>query len=192
MKLLLTRHGQSRWQTEGDSAGPDAALTSLGEEQAHRLGRYLLQHEDLDRIVTSHLQRARATADILASYLDLTVEVDEALREFESWDAGEAPLPVSLWNPTPATAIHPENQAFRARVQAALERLVGDGTSDETVLIVAHGGVVGSALREILGAPTQRLWTANTALHCLEWTGEFWLVRYINRQEHLPRPRRST
>jgi broad specificity phosphatase PhoE len=191
MKLLLTRHGQSRWQTEGDSAGPDAALSSLGEVQARRLGRYLLRHEDLGHIVTSHLQRARRTADIVASYVDITVEIDEDLREFDSWDAGQAPMPVSIWNPTPATAIHPENQTFRARVISALKRIAGDGTSDETVLIVAHGGVVGSALRELLGAPTQRLWTSNTALHCLEWTGEFWLVRYVNRQEHLPRPLRS-
>ena len=119
------------------------------------------------------------------------MEVDPELREFDSWDAAEAPMPVSVWNPTPATAIHPENQAFRARVLSALQRIAGDGTADETVLIVAHGGVVGTALRVLLGAPTQRLWTANTALHCLEWTGEFWLIRYINRQEHLPRPLRS-
>lgn len=191
MKLLLTRHGQSRWQTEGESAGADASLSPLGELQAHRLGVYLLHQEKVTRLVTSHLLRARTTAEIVNSYLDLPLAIDADLREFDSWDAGQAPMPVSIWNPTPVEAVHPENQVFRVRVQAALERLVGDGTSEETVLVVAHGGVVGTALRVLLGAPTQRLWTANTALHALEWTGEFWLVRYLNCQEHLPYSMRS-
>lgn len=192
MKLLLTRHGQSRWQTEGDNAGPDAALSPLGRSQAHRLGAHLLKYEEVARIVSSHLQRARVTAEIVNSHLDLPLEIDSDLREFDSWDAGEAPKPVSMWNPSPASAIHPENQAFRVRVRNALKRVAGDGTSDETVLIVAHGGVLGTALRVLLGAPTQRIWTPNTALHCLEWMENFWLICYFNFQEHLPHLMRSS
>ncbi|MGC9398184.1 MAG: histidine phosphatase family protein [Anaerolineae bacterium] len=191
MKLLLTRHGQSRWQTEGESAGADAALSALGATQAHQLGHYLLRHEEIDRIVTSPLQRARTTAQILTSYLDVPLEVDADLREFGSREAGEPPLPVSLWDPTPGQAPHPQHQRFRLRVRNALERIVGDGASDETVLIVAHGGVMGTALRMLLGASTPRLWTANTGLHALEWTGTFWMIHYVNRQEHLPPTLRS-
>ena len=191
MKLLLTRHGQSRWQTDGNSAGVDAPLSHLGELQAHRLGRYLRQREKIDRIISSNLSRAHKTATIVASYLDLPVTVEPALREFESWDAGSPPPPRAIWEPAPAAELHPEHRAFRARICAALKQIIGDGEDDETVLLVAHGGTLGTILRLLLGSEVQRIWTLNTALHSLSWTGKFWLIQYLNRVEHLPRPLRS-
>ncbi|MCD6344181.1 MAG: histidine phosphatase family protein [Anaerolineae bacterium] len=191
MKLLLTRHGQSRWQTDGDSAGADALLSHLGQLQAHRLGEFLQRYEHVDRVVSSNLRRAYETATIVTSYLDLPVGVEPGLREFESHEAGLAPLPVSLRNPLAAAHPHPEHLAFRGRISTALQQVIGDGEQDETILVVAHGGAIGMILRVLLGSTTQRVWTANTALHALRWTGEFWVVRYLNKQEHLPRPLRS-
>jgi len=191
MKLLLTRHGQSRWQTDGDSAGADAPLSPLGRLQAHRLGDFLQHYEHVDRVVASNLQRAYETATIAASYLDLPVSVEPGLREFTSHEAGTAPLPVSLRNPLSSTLPHPQYLAFRERISTALQRVIGDGEQDETILVVAHGGAIGMTLRVLLGSTTQRVWTANTALHALRWTGEFWMVRYLNKQEHLSRPLRS-
>ncbi len=191
MRLLLTRHGQSLWQIGGEDAGPDPALSSLGEIQAHRLGLYLQDYIRIDRIVASNLQRARQTAEIVASYLKSPLHIDPQLREFQTDDEGHAPLPVSIWDPAPAAPSHPAHESFRARVTGGLREAVGKGEVDETVLLVAHGGTVGTVLRVLLGATTQRLWTANTALHRLDWTGSYWLVRYLNRLEHLPRPLRS-
>ena len=191
MKLLMTRHGQSRWQTDGESAGTDAPLSHLGELQAHRLGRYLKQHQEIDRIITSNLCRAHKTATIAASYLDLPVNVEPALREFESWEAGSPPAPHSIWEPVPISRPHSEHSAFRERIRTALQQVLGNGEQDETVLLVAHGGTLGTILRLLLGSDVQRIWTLNTGLHALKWTGEFWLIRYLNRVEHLPRPLRS-
>jgi probable phosphoglycerate mutase len=191
MKLLWTRHGQSYRQTEGESAGTNAPLTQLGELQAHRLGKYLRRYEAVDRIVASDLQRARVTAEIVAGYIDLPVQIEEGLREFESWAEGSAPTPRSLWDPTPGAAVNPEHLAFRKRVRNTLQDLLNDSPPAEKTLLVAHGGTVGTALRVLLGAMTPHLWTANTALHSLRWTGEFWLIHYINCLEHLPRPLRS-
>lgn len=191
MKLLLTRHGQSRWQTDGEVAGPDAPLSPLGVLQAHRLGAYLAAREKPTRILASPLLRARQTAEIVAAYQGLPVAFDAALREFDTWDAADPSPPATIWQPDPLAPPHPEYVAFRARLRGALERALGDGGVKETVLIVAHGGAVGTMLRLLLGAPTARIWTPNTALHALRWTGDFWLVRYLNKQEHLPRPLRS-
>jgi broad specificity phosphatase PhoE len=191
MKLLLTRHGQSRWQVEGERAGADAGLSPLGVIQAHRLGAYLRDHLTVDRIISSSLQRAHHTATIINSYLNIPLAVDPELREFESWEAGHAPHPTSIWDPTPAESFHPEHQAFKERVGGALERAIGTGEQEESVLVVAHGGTIGAVLRLLLGAMTQRLWTGNTALHALEWTGEYWLIGYVNRMEHLAHPLRS-
>ncbi len=191
MKLLLTRHGQSFRQTEGESAGEDAPLTSLGKLQAHRLGKYLRRHRPPDRIIASDLQRARVTAEIVAHYCDLPVEIEAELREFESWAAGVAPDPRSPWDPAPQTTVHPGHIAFRRRVRNALRHIVTDVDDESTTLIVAHGGTVGTALRVLMGAMTPHLWTANTALHSIRWTGEFWLIQYVNCLEHLPHPLRT-
>lgn len=192
MKLLLTRHGQSRWQTDGEAAGPDAALSPLGVLQAHRLGVYLAEYERVTRIVASPLLRARRTAEIVTLYLGLPVALDADLREFDNWDAADPPHPVDIWRPDPGAPLRPEHAAFRERVQCALERVVGDGgAADEATLLVAHGGTVGTILRLLLGSAASRIWTPNTALHSLRWTGDFWVLRYINKQEHLPRPLRS-
>jgi Fructose-2,6-bisphosphatase len=72
-------------------------LTALGETQAHRLGKYLAAGEEsVAAIVVSPLQRARRTAEIVASYLNLPVATEPDFREFDEWAAGWAPLPVSM------------------------------------------------------------------------------------------------
>lgn len=191
MKLLLTRHGQSRWQTDGEVAGPDAPLSSLGVLQAHRLGEYLALRQKLTRIVASPLLRARQTAEIVAAYQGLAVSFEADLREFDSWDAADPPAPATIWQADTVMPPHPEYVAFRERLRGALTRILGTGVVEETVLLVAHGGTIGTVLRLLLGSPSVRIWTPNTALHALRWTGEFWVVQYLNQQEHLPRPLRS-
>jgi len=192
MKLLLTRHGQSLWQTLGEAAGLDAPLSPLGVAQAHRLGAYLARYEPPARISASPLLRARQTAEIVARYLDAPVTCDNDLREFESWDASDPPSPVDMWRTMAAAPPHPAYTAFRERVQGALERVIGaTPAAEEVVLVVAHGGTLGTLLRLLLDSATMRIWTPNTALHSLRWTGDFWLLRYVNQQEHLPRPLQS-
>ncbi len=191
MKLLLTRHGQSQWQT-GTASEPDAPLSALGKLQAHRLGEYLARRERLTRIVASPLRRARQTAEIAALYLNLPVTFDADLREFDNWDAANPPSSTTMWQPDAATPLHPEYLAFCTRIQEALERMIDGGVADRNILIVAHGGTIGTLLRLLLGAPTMRIWTPNTALHSLRWMEEFWLLRYTNNQEHLPQPLRSS
>lgn len=187
MKLLLTRHGQSRWQVEGDSAGPDAPLTALGRLQAHRLGAYLQHHEQIDRIVASSLLRAQQTGAIVAGYLGRPLLTDPDLQEYDSWTAGYAPRPSSPWNMTPLEEQSAVYRAFQERVVGAVQRaLTLENDAEGTVLIIAHGGTVGTVLRHLFGAVTLRLWTSNTGLHALDWNGEFWSAHYLNWQEHLP------
>lgn len=187
MKLLLTRHGQSRWQVEGDSAGPDSPLTNLGRLQAHRLGAYLQRHARPERLIASSLLRAQQTAAIIAEYLALPVLTDPDLREYDNWEAGYAPRPTSPWNLTPVEEQAEVYRAFRERTVAAVQRALStENGHPPTVLIVAHGGTLGTILRHLFGAPTLRLWTSNTGLHALEWNGEAWSTPYLNRQDHLP------
>jgi broad specificity phosphatase PhoE len=185
------RHGQSLYQALGAEAGEDPPLSPLGIVQAHRLGEYLARYQRVDRILSSPLRRAYQTATIAAEYLGLPVAVDEALREFEDRFTMSPPLPRSALDPRGAVAATPERLRFIERVSGALRRLLADPERDETILVAAHGGTVSAILSLLLGMPTARIWSANTAIHNLRWTGEFWVIRYLNRQDHLPRPLRS-
>jgi 2,3-bisphosphoglycerate-dependent phosphoglycerate mutase len=62
--LVLMRHGQSEWNSDGRFAGwMDVDLTSTGIEQARRAGAFMRQQGlEFDRCYTSVLQRATHTA----------------------------------------------------------------------------------------------------------------------------------
>ncbi len=197
MKLLLARHGQSEWQVKVEEGDLDPPLTALGEAQAHRLGEYLAaDDESIAVIVASPLQRARRTAEIVASYLHLPVTIEPEFREFDEWSAGWAPLPVSMWNMAPATPeLKPGYSRFRARVAAGLRRVVEAANGAGQLLLVTHAGTIGAQARILFGSDTPRLWLNNTGLSLFEWghpeRGGSWVVHYLNRVEHLPLPMRT-
>jgi broad specificity phosphatase PhoE len=197
MKLLLARHGQSEWQVRVEDVDRDPPLTPLGESQAHRLGEYLATYGDpISAIVASPLQRARRTAEIVGSYLDLSVNVEPDFCEFNEWSAGWAPLAVSMWNMAPETSeLKPGYSRFRARVAAALRRVVEAYDGAGQLLLVTHAGTIGAQVRILVGSDTPRLWMHNTGLSLFEWghpeRGGSWVVHYINRVEHLPQAMRT-
>jgi broad specificity phosphatase PhoE len=175
----------------------DPPLTPLGESQAHRLGEYLATYDDpISAIVTSPLQRARHTAEIVASYLDVPITVEPDFCEFNEWAAGWAPLAMSMWNMTPETPeLKPGYSRFRARVAAALRRMVEAHDGANQLLLVTHAGTIGAQVRILVGSDTPRLWINNTGLSLFEWghpeRGGSWVVHYINRVEHLPSAMRT-
>ncbi len=191
MKILMARHGQSQWQVEGDVVGGDSPLTDTGRWQAHRLGEHLRTYERVDAVVSSSMRRAQETAEIVASYLERPVGVDVALREYDEWGAGWAPLPLSQWDAQPSGEISGGFLRFRKRVSGALRRFVETHSDAQTLLIVAHGGTLGVILRYLLGSDTPRLYLWNTALSAVEWRLDkergSWRFLYLNNMEHLPR-----
>jgi broad specificity phosphatase PhoE len=72
-RLLLVRHGVTTWNREGRFQGHlDPRLDAAGEQEARLLADRLVAEEpEPIRILTSPLQRASATAALLADALDL-------------------------------------------------------------------------------------------------------------------------
>lgn len=191
------RHGQCLWQVLHHNDA-DSPLTSLGRWQAHHAGNWLRHHEPtIGAIVTSTLQRAVETARIVSLYLNLPVLSDPDWCEYEHFRPGwYIPEPVSPWDPHPQTEAHPEYQRFTARVHAAFRRAREALPSDQTLLVVAHGGTLATLLRVLSGAPTLSFQTSNAAFHVLTWSAESWRsttwhVEALNFQEHLPPEQRS-
>ena len=82
MKLILVRHGETHWNEAGLVQGGDSdiELNDTGLEQARKLAAFL-ENEPITAILSSPLQRAIATAEVIAGHHRLPVEVDQGLRE---------------------------------------------------------------------------------------------------------------
>lgn len=140
----------------------DLPLVETGRRQAAALAEHLASRE-LRRIATSPLTRCRETAAALAAHGSLPIEVDPDLREidFGRWEkltfeeaAQQDPEAVKRWTEAPDEFAFPGGEAisdFRARVQRALVRL--SAMPDDGTLVVTHGGVVRTAICQILGLP---------------------------------------
>jgi probable phosphoglycerate mutase len=197
MKLLLARHGQSTAQVEGESAGLNSPLTALGEQQAERLGAYLADTHAVASIYASDLTRAHHTADIVGRHLGVPITLDPDLREYDDWDAGWAPSITSQWDTRPSDPVlTPGYQRFCDRLLAVLQRIADAAAEEDLILVIAHGGTLGTIWRLLVGSHTPRLRTFNTALHLIEWRntswGYHWIFHYHNAMEHLPLQMRTS
>src|SRR5688572_566464 len=79
--FYFLRHGETDWNVEGRVQGhTDTPLNENGRAQA-RAAIYILKKHKIDRIVSSTLNRAFETAQIVNAVLNLPIETDERLCE---------------------------------------------------------------------------------------------------------------
>ena len=184
LELILARHGQSYGNLDF-AFGPDTDLTDLGREQATKLGRWLVdQGYDFTALYCSTLRRARQTAEIINAPFGLEIRFDADLREADVWLPGELPRRANPLSAQPANPFPPAYEAMHARVMRATARVLEENARGR-VLVVAHGGTLGTMLRGILGSHALLLHTDLTAVHSLSWDAGLWNLHYVNRQEHL-------
>ena len=85
--VLLLRHGETEWSRTGRHTGlTDIGLTPAGEAEARRAARLLAGRAPV-LVLTSPLQRARRTAELVGLAALGPVETDADLVE---WDYGKA------------------------------------------------------------------------------------------------------
>lgn len=155
MRLFLIRHGQSRGNIDAIIQGADDPLTDFGRAQAHAAGRLLGDRGDVTHLYASPMARARETAEIIGSYLDLEPALEEGLAEINpgvaagmTWDAWTAANPELAERLRSAERTLDDRweggesgQEFVERIFAAYDRIVTQhlGT-DDIVAVVSHGG----------------------------------------------------
>jgi len=147
-RVLLLRHAQSTWNAEGRWQGwADPPLSAPGEDAA------LLASEDplldkIDAVVSSDLQRASATAGLLAGDRWPAAERFRGLRErgAGAWTGLTRPEIEERWpgslvgNP----AVIPGGEspaAVTARAVATLHRIAA-AWPDQEVLAISHGALI--------------------------------------------------
>jgi broad specificity phosphatase PhoE len=181
-RLVLCRHGEAE-----DAAGRfcgrfDPALSSRGCRQAEALAGAL---GEVDVLYTSPSRRALETARTIAA--EPTVDPD-----FRELDFGEAdglrydevaarwPDLYEAWLRAPTEVCFPGGEAFadfRSRVLAALARI------EQDAVVVAHGGVVRTALAHWLSIPDEALFridVSHGSVSVVEWQDGMPLVRLVN------------
>ena len=162
--LWLIRHGESEGNMERRIQGwLDFPLTNRGRRQAARLAERLAQEDAVQEVVTSPLQRAATTAEIIGAVLGLPVRYDERLKEYNfgplnglsrdeirsrfpdvwtAWQLNE------FWEPLPDEEGEP---AFATRIRAAIDEVVNGMADESVVTVVMHGGAMNTCLRSWLG-----------------------------------------
>jgi len=148
-RLILARHGETDWNRDGIYQGHgDPPLNALGRQQASALAERL-RGVEIDVLYSSDLQRAFATAEIVAKATGLAVVADPELREVDvgSW-TGLTHSQIQEQFPD-MTHDGESREAFDARVLTALRR-IATAHDDGCVVVVTHGGVVRALQRHVL------------------------------------------
>jgi probable phosphoglycerate mutase len=204
--LLLVRHGESA-AAFGEQPFPlrdghgDPPLHPDGEIQAQRLGeRLAAEHEagaTIGAIYVTTLQRTAQTATPLAQRIGLEPAVEPGLREvfLGDWEGGLLRKKAAEGDPILQQVYASERwdaipnaeplERFDARLRDAIDRIVA-AHSDQRVVVVSHGGVIGHLLH--VATRSSRFAFAgadNASVSEMVVVDGRWLLRRYNDTSHL-------
>ena len=184
--FVFVRHGQTTWNVEGRLPGqlPDVPLTEEGRQQAHRAA-VALSGLPLSAVISSPLERARDTADIIARGWALPVRLDARLMDTEvgAW-AGHKIADVAKNDPAwKAFVEHPTEPPpgveslgdVQARAVAVVEDARRDPELGNYVIMVAHADVVKLILAHYTDIPldgVRFISIANASISALAFAGD--------------------
>ena len=198
MKLFLVRHGQTAWTVAKRYQGTtDIPLNQEGIRQAQAIAR-ILRRERPTRLYTSTLQRTRQTGHWIAKACGMKSIKDSRLNEldFGKWEG-------SYYDGLLQTGGEPFKEWREGKLAkppggeslASLARRVGQFLkellrhhSEETVVVVSHGGPIKMFLLEMLKIPFCSLWSfrIEPASICLIEGNKYLLqIVWTNRTDHL-------
>lgn len=181
VRLLLVRHCQSTWNSQGRIQGQqDPPLSTEGKAQARAIGERL-RGESLGALYCSDLARSYDTACAIGACQDLVAIRDRDLRErgYGAWEgqpladlmANTADWEQHRNNPQWAPQGAENGPALYRRTQAALRRIV-HRHEGETVAVVMHGGGLRMYFCHLFGLSLEHYWQVNVAhasLSIVDW-----------------------
>lgn len=197
--LILIRHGETEWNRERRIQGHlDSALTPEGIAQAEACAKRIAD-EPIDVVVASDLGRVRRTVELLLAGRNLPITYDPSLRErcfgigegltYAEMD-GEYPQIFAKTSHVDAEFALPEGEtraAFHARVNAAFDRLTTTHAG-KRLLVVAHGGVLGTIYRRLKHPPiaiSERVLIPNVGYNRIALGPDGWKIEVWGDTSHL-------
>lgn len=172
MRIYLVRHGQTDWNYQKKIQGQqDVDINEQGIRQAENLAE-TLKKVPFEYAVCSPLLRARHTTEILLKYHPISLEYDERLKEINlgKWEGKtHREVMTEEMNPVYQYFHHPEKYHPDEDMES-LEELYQRGESFvrgvlfpledhyETILVVAHGGLIRTILNPLMGYSVYDFW----------------------------------
>ncbi len=200
MKIVLIRHGETKWNKEEVFRGrADIPLDETGIAQAEATGA-ALAHLRLRAVYSSPLARASKTAGAVARPHGLAVQLVDGLADIDcgAWEG----LPVEearrrypemfqAWQKAPHTVTFPGGESLDMvadRAMAALDRIAAAHAGRETVAVVAHRVVNKLVLLRILGLGSAAFWRIRQDTCCInvvEHGPDGYVLHLLNDRCHL-------
>jgi len=205
IEVVLVRHGASEAAVEDQpfellEGQADPVLSPAGERQAQAVAAHLAG-EPLAAIYVTPLRRTAQTAAPLVALTGLEPVVVPELREVHlgELDGGAFRIAVRRRDPRVAEVFKQQRwdvipgaetmEAFAARTQAGLARMVDGLEPGATVAAVVHGGVIGELCRQASGSRPFAFTHADngslTRLVLLPEPERRWWMRSFNEGAHL-------
>ena len=152
MRIILVRHGQTQWNSEGRVQGrTDIPLNARGMAQAEAVGEWLSGRK-IDAVYASPLMRAHDTAKAIADRQGVCVKLLGEMIEidFGLWEgktkrelAAEFPEFWTDWSwhlDEQKSAMMQAESAYMIleRTKRAIDAVMDENAADATVAIVSH------------------------------------------------------
>ena len=143
--LYIARHGQTEWNIQNKICGlTDVMLTQKGIEQARELAK-IVKEKKIEIIISSPLQRAVRTSQIVADICNVSIIIDERLIEqnygiYEGEDRNNEEF---LGNKRNFAYRYPNGESMMQvayRVYGLLDD-IRKKYKNHNVLLISHGGV---------------------------------------------------
>jgi broad specificity phosphatase PhoE len=150
VQIVLVRHGATDWNLQGRCQGStDRDLSDVGIRQAEQLA-VLLSNEKIHAIYSSNLRRARQTAELISQPLNLSVMIEDDVREldhgelegltFNEIKSAHAEF-LARWRSIPAEICVPGGERLAAVAERAwngLTQIVRRHQVTENIVVVSH------------------------------------------------------
>ena len=146
MELILIRHGLPEKRQTKDGKPADPPLSETGLEQASKMA-FSLQNQKIDRIYSSPMQRAMQTAEPLAKLMNMEIEIEEGIAEFDQDSDVYIPveqlkeLDYERWLKLMKGDTEVDFVDFANKVIQSIEKIVLDNRG-KSVALACHGGVI--------------------------------------------------
>ena len=209
MLQILIRHGESLSNREGRVQGQaDVKLSDTGRQQATAVASWCKSqsfHKKSCELWSSPLCRARETADVIGTAIGLSAQIEDKLVELNAgvfqghlWDdlADRFPKDVAQWRSGDVDFQIPGGESRRQLAERGSHALQSLSCRPvDSMVIVAHGGVLTAALGLLVGRehpllanvverPFTRLPAlGNCSVSQLKWPGPELLS--FNQMDHL-------
>jgi broad specificity phosphatase PhoE len=198
-RLFLVRHGRTGWNKEQIFRGTkDIPLDDVGRGEALLVGERL-KEEGLRAVYSSPLARATETAEAIARFHSVEVEVMAGLNDlnFGEWEGlsqatvkKQFPDLYQQWLQAPHQVVFPSGEgleAVRSRAMKVIEEIIERHPQD-TVALVSHRVVLKVVICALLGLDNSHFWNIGqdtTAVNCFHYKDGRWVVALLNDTCHL-------